>query len=409
MKEETAVTTVTNALEVAVASVVAIAKRHGLHQVPDVSYQIEWMEPEDETRAVGKHRELSQQSYSLWYFEHRAEIDGDPGVQRLNTIAKEAFETKGKKLQFIGTNERLGLVLLNAYFEEVRRFELSKEAAARISQMFISDIVAETAIASATFRVRSFSTNDPFELEGGISFRPIAERDIRIYGRTDDVFRFTKGLMIPQLDSRDWICTIERSVRKDDLTEFNYMDQIIEDVATAFALTTPGRTSFLLLDKSIRSPFLHFGRTVGGAEVLTTRAGYATSLTSEDIARLRKIFALVQRAKNDNTLRYLQLPLRRLRVSTTRQNEEDHFVDCIIGLERLLAHDTDKLEATFRFRLRGAALLSDAYGNARDRYRLMSQLYGTRSRVVHGGVTSGTLAASVQRQRRSCETFCFGT
>ena len=56
----------------------------------------------------------------------------------------------------------------------------------------------------------------------------------------------------------------------------------------------------------------------------------------------------------------------------------------MIGLERLLATDSENLETTFRVRLRGAALLPDLFGNPRERIDLMNSLYSMRSRVVHG-------------------------
>jgi hypothetical protein len=64
---------------------------------------------------------------------------------------------------------------------------------------------------------------------------------------------------------------------------------------------------------------------------------------------------------------------------------EDILVDHIIGLESLLGRDTERLETTFRFSLRGAAMLPDSFGDASGRIKLMKDLYDRRSRVVHGG------------------------
>jgi hypothetical protein len=88
-----------------------------------------------------------------------------------------------------------------------------------------------------------------------------------------------------------------------------------------------------------------------------------------------------------NAASYLQLPLRRLRASASRQEVEDHLVDCVIGLERLLAPDSEALETTFRFQLRGAALLPDRFGSPAERRQLMKNLYRVRSKIVHGSAT----------------------
>jgi len=74
-----------------------------------------------------------------------------------------------------------------------------------------------------------------------------------------------------------------------------------------------------------------------------------------------------------------------MRTAASRREAEDHLVDCVIGLERLLAPDTSHLKSTFRFQLRGAALLPDRFGGPAERIKLLKELYGLRSKVVHGG------------------------
>jgi hypothetical protein len=90
--------------------------------------------------------------------------------------------------------------------------------------------------------------------------------------------------------------------------------------------------------------------------MLTTERGPGESvlLSPEGTEPFRHIYGQVR-----NVASYLQLPLRPLRASASRQEAEDHLVDCVIGLERLLAPDSEALEPTFRFQLQGAALLRD--------------------------------------------------
>jgi len=59
-------------------------------------------------------------------------------------------------------------------------------------------------------------------------------------------------------------------------------------------------------------------------------------------------------------------------------------IDYVIGLERLLAPDTQHLETTFRFKLRSAAILPLEFSKSRRRQQFMSKMYSLRSSVVHG-------------------------
>jgi hypothetical protein len=130
---------------------------------------------------------------------------------------------------------------------------------------------------------------------------------------------------------------------------------------------------------------LVIGLASGGQAIASSGIGDNISLTSKDIERFRAAFQAVRRIHTDDRLKRLRLPFRRLRSAATRRENEDRFVDYVIGLERLLAPDTPQLETTFRFRLRGAAILPARFGSPRERIKLMSDLYSLRSRVVHGG------------------------
>jgi Apea-like HEPN len=111
-------------------------------------------------------------------------------------------------------------------------------------------------------------------------------------------------------------------------------------------------------------------------------------LTAEEVHRLGDLFKTVTLVSADSRYADMQLPLRRLDMASRRPVLEDQLVDFTIGLERLLAADTAQLESTFRFRLRGAALLSEKFfGTVDERIELMNKLYSLRSAVVHGRAT----------------------
>lgn len=103
-----------------------------------------------------------------------------------------------------------------------------------------------------------------------------------------------------------------------------------------------------------------------------------------NVESFRKNYALVRRIFSEPQLEYLRLPFRRLRASASRTENEDRLVDYVIGLERLLARDTETLEVAFRFRLRGASLLPSTFGDVSERRKFMRELYSLRSAIVHG-------------------------
>ena len=63
---------------------------------------------------------------------------------------------------------------------------------------------------------------------------------------------------------------------------------------------------------------------------------------------------------------------------------DDKITDLAIGLESLLTPDSATGEISFKFRIRGAALLPDRFGSPNDRMKLMKKLYNARCDIVHG-------------------------
>ena len=96
---------------------------------------------------------------------------------------------------------------------------------------------------------------------------------------------------------------------------------------------------------------------------------------------------IVRSVFTDPKFSSLQLPFRRLRFASSRSKGEDKLIDCVVGLERLLAPDTPNLEITFRFKLRGAFILPSVFGTPRQKQKFMSDLYRLRSSVIHGSAT----------------------
>ena len=94
--------------------------------------------------------------------------------------------------------------------------------------------------------------------------------------------------------------------------------------------------------------------------------------------------------------------MRRLHVAGARMRHEDALVDLVIGLEALLGTSDERTELGYRFRVRGAVVLSPDRHKRRDAMKKLQQLYNLRSRVVHGeGVDSAELAAALPFAERA--------
>jgi hypothetical protein len=188
----------------------------------------------------------------------------------------------------------------------------------------------------------------------------------------------------PVLNLKDWICEVHSVGGKDTFDGINRHHYLGDEIATALNLTKQGRALFTLLANYYESPFYGAGMMSGGQATPTSRIGGTITLDPSDIKAFASTFQAVQNIMAGTKQNDLRLPLRRLRASAWRRENEDTLVDYVIGLERLLAQDSPQLETTFRFRLRGASLLPESFGSPRERIKLMDSLYKIRSDVVHG-------------------------
>jgi hypothetical protein len=159
---------------------------------------------------------------------------------------------------------------------------------------------------------------------------------------------------------------------------------MIDQISVALNLAKEGRASFTLLEQSLESTFLSIGRMRSNQPTASSGAGGQLALDASDVQAAISIYDKVKRIPADPHYQHLRPPYRRLRDAASRRQREDILVDHVIGLESLLGSDSERLEITFRFCLRGAALLPDSFGDPRERIKLMNDLYRLRSGVVHG-------------------------
>ncbi len=368
----------------ALDATLVIARANGLDQKPPTaSYVVKWMEPEpgrsagrQQTRTEIDRVELSRRLTPL--------LVNCPEYIALRDEVAVFIERDAKRILPMGTvlPEQCIEALFNRYLEAVG-FRVDDSAARSVWHAFRSDNIAATFAARAIYRVQAFRTQAPFALADGISFRPLSAHDIDRYGRSS----FPYNLGRPwhwALNTDDWICAITRDVSKTEMAGFNELGNEIGDIAVALSLATGACATFELLDKGSDSPFLYTGMISGGQDIKSARRGDAVALTVESLASFQDVYRRIRTVQTDDRLRALRLPLRRLHIASTRTTNEDHIVDCVIALENLLASDSPQLETTFRFRLRGSALLPETFGNTSERLSLMNRLYNIRSRTVHG-------------------------
>ena len=131
------------------------------------------------------------------------------------------------------------------------------------------------------------------------------------------------------------------------------------------------------------SPFLrgfHYGTE---HRIHSSPHGPAVRLELEDIDRYRNVLENVN-AICDRKSKGLFLAFRRFRAAAGREVMDDRITDLAIALESLLTPDSATGEISFKFRIRGAALLPDRFGSPRDRMKLMNKLYKARCDIVHG-------------------------
>ncbi len=381
----------------AVLAVIELAEVEGLGpELPTYAYEVFWLEPTDrEGSSSGKRETREQQSPGLLREKLDSQISGHPDYQRFDTSVREFADEEGEF--FPGGFGRLAgpwaETILTEYFGRVGHLGLDDGVLAQVCSEFINDVRSKTAVVRSIYWVQDLQAPSEFSLDQEVQFRPLTAVDIDTFGRIS-----ANPLSRRQthwLNSRDWVCEIRQVTTKDTLEVINRQHDMVELISAALNLTSPGSAQLTLLDQSIDSPFVSVGRTSGGLAVRTAASGGSLTLSESDVAIARAVFGRIRQVQTESSYRHLRLAYRRLRTAASRGQQEDVLIDYVIGLESLLARDTPQLETTFRFRLRGAALLSESFGKPRRRIKRMGDLYSLRSAIVHGSADEADVSATL--------------
>ncbi|MBI4299053.1 MAG: hypothetical protein HY666_04755 [Chloroflexi bacterium] len=384
---------VTNALKKSLASsllqalkaIVEVAGKHGINiTLPTATYDVVCFKDDKEQR-------ITRSKPSFHGLPELLKQLGahDPARISLQNLAREAasilergsWPSAGSPQR---SPERLAQLLIFIFLKEHLAFSPDAATIDRICSAFVDDVLSNTIQVTSKYLIESFSAPAEFQLDDHDLFRPIAADDLEQFGAVDH--GQMPGFDRPWLSTSHWICEASDDGPKDNSAEalnrrFDHIDQILG----ALNLTAPGRVSCQLLSTSLASPFFGFGHIWSRNTLYSSRSGGKVVLDDAGVESFKKNYQLVKMVFGEARLERLRLPFRRLRAASFRREDEDKLVDYVIGLERLLASDSPNLEVTFRFRLRGAAILPPYFGDAACRKSFMSKLYGLRSTVVHGG------------------------
>lgn len=108
--------------------------------------------------------------------------------------------------------------------------------------------------------------------------------------------------------------------------------------------------------------------------------GIGEALTNGDVQIVRDVALLV--SGTGGTM--LAIALERFNLAWSRHTLEDQVIDLAIALESTLCRGGGTEQVSYRFRVFGAAVLSDKR-RADDSMKLLGSLYTARSKVVHAG------------------------
>ncbi len=323
-------------LRVAVRQAIAYLQERGIGpELPRREYVVRWMEQQG-AGASGKEETREEPSFFLPE-ESRTGLYELSAVKALLSTAANYAATNGRF--FPGLNFRgpdgTAQGLLGDYFLRAGSLRLDDEVITTICAAFTNDLSSDTAVIKTIFMVENLSAEEAFQLSPEITFRPINKEDIDRYGRVSDLS--TWFYQQPLVNDHYWVCEIIRRGTKVNSTELNRHRKLGEQIVVALNLATPGRAILTLFSNHLASPYLNFGNIMSGNIIATSRIGKPIHLTKNRIKEFQWTFAKVTAIQEQATHAFLRLPLRRLRLASTRQESEDQLVDYVIGLERLLA------------------------------------------------------------------------
>ncbi len=348
---------------------------------PNSTYQIEYFKPhkDNPSSCTSKVDDIKTGNFPLFYSKNIKKIELFNDFVQLENKCKEYADKFVKQLGRHYWRKNFAQIMILDYYNKLGSFNFEKNIVDETVSDFNSAIHSKYEKIFLVYSFQNFNAENSFSLNKEISFHPVTYEDLKIYAVKDQWIFQTHSL----INLTDWICEISINGRKDTYDDINNANEIINNIQNALFLTKKGCTTVHLKLKVIQNPFLSEGSQIGGLKK-SSGIGNPIFLDVNDIQRFINYYKIIRKIENDDKYKFLRYPLIKIRDAVNRSKRSDTFLDYIIALETLIAHDTEALESTYRFRLRGAFILNSEFGTARSRINLLSKLYGIRSDIVHG-------------------------
>ncbi len=249
------------------------------------------------------------------------------------------------------------------------------------------------------------TTMDPISLDAGLELAPLAEEELaqlRSVG-FDRFWPNTYALRARTRASRLSSQEIGQARTDENISAARAQ---IERFTRALRLLKPDRLETPVEFHSIDS---WIGGSAGAFSMSIRRLyprGYA--LNQAEVPELRRIaHALSNPAVMDDGA--LQVALRRVEVSSSRESPQDELIDLMVAAEAVFTSGSNA-EVTFRMSTRAGHLLGPEPDSKAGIKRQMAHAHDTRSRIVHGDAVSNErlnedLAATREIVRRALIRF----
>ncbi len=166
------------------------------------------------------------------------------------------------------------------------------------------------------------------------------------------------------------------------------VNEELMDVLTALRLTKAGDVGAPAiferseLQSRLMMPTATISRT---NDYVVRQSGTEYNITEAELSQVNKLFVSLQGLNAQAQRGGLTVALRRFNQAYSRENDEDRIIDLTITLESCLLAGLSK-ELSYRFILRGAALLSERR-DPKETKALLKEIYDNRSSIVHDGKT----------------------
>ncbi len=184
-------------------------------------------------------------------------------------------------------------------------------------------------------------------------------------------------------------CTHLQEQNKEYSTE--EINKELLDVLTALRLTKAGNVGAPAIFENSEL----YSMAMGTPMITRTddydvrQSGAEYGITEAELSQVTSLYANLQRLNSLSRRGGLVVALRRFNRAYSREIGEDKIIDLTIALEScLLAGETKEL--SYRFALRGAALLSKSK-DPKETKKLLKAIYDARSSIVHDGKTLAEL------------------